>query len=101
MRTKTVGAAVKSMKARMGLEDEVRLAREPEARVAEVGKSGLGGCVRRGVGRLVWGAAIGWGGIRNLRQCGTRRDKQSCAQEERRQKPSVYAGELGRVSHLP
>jgi len=49
MRAETVLAAVKSRETGMGLEDEIGLAGEPEARVMEVRKHGLGSCVGRGI----------------------------------------------------
>ena len=72
MRPETVCAAVESREAGMGLEDEICLAGEPEARVIEVGKHGLGSCVRRGICRLSRGAPGGWRGVGNLSQCRTR-----------------------------
>ncbi len=71
MRAETVFAAVESMETGMGLEDEIDLAGEPEARVIEVGKHGLRGCVGRGLCRGR-GALMGGRGVRHLCQCRTR-----------------------------
>src|ERR1022692_1054657 len=89
----------------MSLENEIRLTREPEARVLEVGEHGFGALVGWRIGHgggIRLGRGIGFccqGCVRLLRQCRECHTDGGGSPEDKRQPARAETRELGWPSH--